>query len=60
MNATMKTTKKTRKLCQDNSTHACSSFRDSDVSAQRGCGLPIHSRKEIPNKYERDNDDDKK
>ena len=48
MNATMTTTKKTKKLYLNNTTHTCCSRQDADDSAQRDCNLPIHSQIEIP------------
>ena len=48
MNTEMTTTKKTRKLSLDNSTHTRSSRRDTDDSAQRDCNLPILSQMAIP------------
>ena len=62
MNAmmTMSITKKTRKLCQDNSIHARSSRRDAYDSAQRDWNLPILYQMAITDSYERGDDDDKK
>ena len=59
MSVTATSTKKTRNPRKGHSTHARSSRREVDDSAQRDYDLPIPSREAIPDDYERDNDNKK-
>ena len=47
------------KLQKGHSTHARSSCREADDSAQKDYDRPIHSQKVIPENYDRDNDNNK-